>query len=1298
MCVPLRLAAAWNVLCDSREVLMQESRAMPFRWSRPVLSLVALVAVACSSPATPNVEPDGGQPPAQCDGVPAKSFNEVYDTYFSEKNATGCSASGCHGTGAGLLTFTDAQSMWMATVGKASAADPSKLLVSPNDPAHSFLFEKLGPSAVGRMPSGGPYLDEAALNAVRGWICAGAPAPAVEQTDGGSPDGGDGADAGTPAFGITQFAPSSGVVGTSVTITGFGFGAEVSKVGVSFNGTTAVVTSVSDDTITTQVPAGATSGKIAVTVNGEGVLSADSFAVIQPNPAPTLSSISPTSITVGTPDVELTVTGDQFVALSTVELDGTMVTTQFVSATELKATLAASIFQSAGSHTITVTNPGPGGGTSTGASFVVQNPVPRVDGLAPETIAVGSPATSVVVKGNGFVAQSQVMVSGTEVTASNIANSELTISVPAAMLASTGTLSVVVTNPTPGGGTSAAKTINVENPVPEITQLQPITLQAGGASTTLSIAGTGIVGSTAVLWDGAALPTTVQSATSVTASLDASLYAVGGTYSVSLRNPTPGGGEGTSLQFTVMNPPPSVSSINPALVSTNTAAFALTVNGTGFNAASVVNLDGAPVTTTLVNGTTLTGQMPTFVTAGTHTISVTNPAPGGGLSSPVTLTVTAESVPVITSLSPSTGLANTSFSLTINGSGFRCSAPASIVTVGNNVISPSSCSSTQLVVTVPASSAGTYAVQVQNQAVVSNSASLSIVTPNPVPVLTSLSPSSGLAGDAAFTLTVNGSGFIASSQVTFNGMARSTTFVSSTQLTAALSASDVASAGSYAVVVTNPSPGGGTSNSLSFSVVTPNPKPTITSLVPSSANQNSGAQSVEVNGSGFLASSTVTFGGQSRTLNFVSSSKVTIDLLATDLQTPGSFPLVITNPAPGGGASNSFNFTVVALNPVPVISGLSPSSATAGGAALTLTVNGSGFVQGSSIVFNSVTKTTTFVSSAQLTATLSTSDVASAGSFVVTVSSPAPGGGSSNASAFTVNNAAPALTSILPNTVTVGASGQSLTVTGSNFVSSSVVRIDGADRTTHFVNSTQITADLLASDFTATGTRMITVFNPSPGGGATSGLTLTVASQPNPVPTISTLSPCGTYVNATGFTLTINGTNFLPTSTLTINGISMTPTYVSSTQLTASVASSFFTAAPTGNTANVVVTNPTPGGGSATTTMGVGSAKSTLSQNVQGIFTLNCATSGCHGGMVVAQTPNLKSGLSYAALVGKTCTECPPRLFVKSCDPSSTGSYLIAKITNSSDICSGTQMPKTGLLGVSDRQTIIDWVAQGAPP
>ncbi|MGC2326063.1 MAG: Ig-like domain repeat protein [Candidatus Sulfotelmatobacter sp.] len=94
---------------------------------------------------------------------------------------------------------------------------------------------------------------------------------------------------------------------------------------------------------------------------------------------------------------------------------------------------------------------------------------------------------------------------------------------------------------------------------------------------------------------------------------------------------------------------------------------------------------------------------------------------------------------------------------------------------------------------------------------------------NPVPFIDQpLVPDATAPGGAAFTLTLNGAGFVASSTVNWNGSPLATTFVSSSQLTATVPASDIAEASTASITVVSPSPGGGVSNTMYFSIVVPN--------------------------------------------------------------------------------------------------------------------------------------------------------------------------------------------------------------------------------------------------------------------------------------------------------------------------------------------------------------------------------------------------------------------------------------------------------------------------------------------
>jgi len=103
--------------------------------------------------------------------------------------------------------------------------------------------------------------------------------------------------------------------------------------------------------------------------------------------------------------------------------------------------------------------------------------------------------------------------------------------------------------------------------------------------------------------------------------------------------------------------------------------------------------------------------------------------------------------------------------------------------------------------------------------------------PNPVPSISSLSPTQLAAGSQSQTLTINGSGFMRTSTLTYNNVAQAAVFVSSEQLTTSLTAINLANTGDFSVVVTNPAPGGGASSPVNFDVVTGTPTGTFTVIV-----------------------------------------------------------------------------------------------------------------------------------------------------------------------------------------------------------------------------------------------------------------------------------------------------------------------------------------------------------------------------------------------------------------------------------------------------------------------------------
>ena len=124
----------------------------------------------------------------------------------------------------------------------------------------------------------------------------------------------------TPTPAITFLNPTSGAVGTAVTITGNNFGATQGTSTVAFNGTAAAAASTwSATSIVVTVPAGATTGNVVVTVSGVAS-NGSSFTVL---PTPAITSLKPTSGPVAT---AVTITGTNFgtsqLSNSSVSLNG----------------------------------------------------------------------------------------------------------------------------------------------------------------------------------------------------------------------------------------------------------------------------------------------------------------------------------------------------------------------------------------------------------------------------------------------------------------------------------------------------------------------------------------------------------------------------------------------------------------------------------------------------------------------------------------------------------------------------------------------------------------------------------------------------------------------------------------------------------------------------------------------------------------------------------------------------------------------------------------------------------------
>ncbi len=202
------------------------------------------------------------------------------------------------------------------------------------------------------------------------------------------------------------------------------------------------------------------------------------FTVTQPPPPPgnpEITSLSPAKVVAGAAGFNLTVTGANFQAVvnpSVVMWNSTaLVTTNgFPPASSLSAAVPASLVATAGTAMITVVNPNLGGGVVSNAiGFSITTAAPVLSGLSPaSTWAKLVTPPAVVLTGSGFVSGSTAVVNGVSRAATFVSSTQLSVQLTAADIATAGSFTIAVSNPAPGGGTSAAQTftVNAETTAP----------------------------------------------------------------------------------------------------------------------------------------------------------------------------------------------------------------------------------------------------------------------------------------------------------------------------------------------------------------------------------------------------------------------------------------------------------------------------------------------------------------------------------------------------------------------------------------------------------------------------------------------------------------------------------------------------------------------------------------------------------------------------------------------------------------------------------------------------------------
>ncbi len=441
----------------------------------------------------------------------------------------------------------------------------------------------------------------------------------------------------------------------------------------------------------------------------------DQTCIVEFTALPTVSDIQPSRVTVGGPSFQLTVTGQHFIPnRSAIGFGSITLPTSFVSTQQLTATVPASEIAAIGSKDVTVTTQG--AGTSAPVPFEVRNPVPSISQLNPATAVAGGPAFTLEVVGADFASGAVVHFGGVALTtqAGSPPDAKLTAAVPAALMATAGTVPVTVVNPGPGGPTSGPVMFDVAPPPPSAKRLS--VLLWGNGSGTVTSSPAGIVcppdceelfahGTPVVLTATPAAGSVFdhywgfcfnqQPVTTVTMDQDLSCTA----------------------EF---NAPPIVSGIQPSVATVGGLPFQLTVTGQFFiQNRSAISFGSTALLTTFVSDQQLTATVPAseITAAGTRDVTVTTP--GIGASAPVVFEV-RNPVPSLSQLNPATAVAGgPAFTLDVTGADF---ASGAVVHFGGVALT-----------TTPGSPAGGKLSAAVPAALIANPGSVPVTVVNPGP-------------------------------------------------------------------------------------------------------------------------------------------------------------------------------------------------------------------------------------------------------------------------------------------------------------------------------------------------------------------------------------------------------------------------------------------------------------------------------------------------------------------------------------------------------------------------------------
>ena len=587
-----------------------------------------------------------------------------------------------------------------------------------------------------------------------------------------------------PPPAITAFAPQSGAVGTTVTITGTNFSTTVEENTVNFhNGIQAAVTNAITTALTVTVPNGAKTGAITVSVNGQRDTSDDDFTVtaaitaFAPQSGPVGSSVIITGANFSTTANENTVTFH----------DGKTAAVTRATATELTVTVPNGA--KTGAITVSVNGQRDTSDDDFTVTAATAQPTadPTITAFTPQRGNVG---TSITITGTNF---SRIMSDNSvyfhDGIQANIIRStatELEVNVPDKAI--TGKIRVEVNNRSVTSGTDFVVITATARPAPTVTAFAP---QSGPVGSSVIITGTNFSTTASenrvTFHDGR--PAAVTRATATALTVTVPNRAKTGAITVSVNGQRDTSDEDFTVTAATAQPTadPTITAFTPQRGNVGTS---ITITGTNFSRImsdnSVYFHDGIQANIIRSTATELEVNVPDKAITGKIRVEVNNRSVTSGTDF-VVITATARPAPTITAFAPRSGLVGSS--VTITGTNFSTTASENTVTFHDGIQADvTGATTTKLTVMVPnGAEKGKIRVEVNDKSAASRSdftVTSPPVGPAPAPTITAFTPTYGMAGSAVTIKGANFSTTASENTVTFhNGVSALVTNATTTELT-----------------------------------------------------------------------------------------------------------------------------------------------------------------------------------------------------------------------------------------------------------------------------------------------------------------------------------------------------------------------------------------------------------------------------------------------------------------------------------------------------------------------------------